>query len=200
MASRGIDSLRFGPLKPVGLTDENGERPYAVVQLRKENAAGSLYNLVGFQTNLTFGEQKRVFSLIPALKNAEFVKLGVMHRNSFVNAPKYLEKDFSVKGYPTLYIAGQLSGVEGYVESAMSGLIAGLSLASKLENKPILELSNKTMIGAITNYLTSPNTNFQPMNANFGIMESIEDKIKDKKERKLKLSERALNEFKDKKF
>ncbi len=192
MAQRGEDCLRFGPLKPVGLKDDNGKRPFAVVQLRKENVNGSLYNLVGFQTNLTFSEQKRVFSLIPALKNAEFVKFGVMHRNSFINAPKILNKDFSIKGYNTLFIAGQLSGVEGYMESTMSGLVAGISLANKLNNKPTLVFPPETMVGAIINYLTTKNDNFQPMNANFGILPAIEEKIKDKTERKLQKSKRAL--------
>ena len=192
MAQRGEDCLRFGPLKPVGLKDDNGKRPFAVVQLRKENVNGSLYNLVGFQTNLTFSEQKRVFSLIPALMNAEFVKFGVLHRNSFINAPKILNKDFSIKGYNTLFIAGQLSGVEGYMESTMSGLVAGINLANKLNNKPILVFPPETMVGAIINYLTTKNDNFQPMNANFGILPAIEEKIKDKTERKLQKSKRAL--------
>ncbi len=196
MAARGKDSLRFGPLRPVGLRDESGKRPYAVVQLRKENTEGSLYNLVGFQTNLTFGEQKRVFSLIPALHQAEFIKYGVMHRNSFINAPKFLNKDFSVKGHDTLFIAGQLSGVEGYVESAMSGLVAGISLANKLNGRAPLNLSTKTMIGAITTYLVTPNVNFQPMNANFGILAPLESDIRDKQQRKLEYSLRAMRELK----
>ena len=195
MAQRGPDSLRFGPMRPVGLTDELGKRPYACVQLRKENIEGSLYNMVGFQTNLTFGEQKRVFSLIPALKNAQFIKLGVMHRNSFINAPKYINKDFSVKNHPTLYIAGQLSGVEGYMESTMSGLIAGISLANKLNGKPVPEFSDKTMVGAITSYLTTPNVNFQPMNANLGILAPLEELIKDKQERKIAYYNRAMGEY-----
>ena len=196
MASRGKDSLRFGPLRPVGFKDEFGKKPFAVVQLRKENVEGSLYNLVGFQTNLTFGEQKRVFSLIPALENAEFVKFGVMHRNSYVNAPKFLNKDFSVKGHERLFIAGQLSGVEGYMESTMSGLVAGISLACKINNQKFENFSDKTMIGAIINYITTPNLNFQPMNANFGILPPLEEKIKDKTERKLALTKRALESLK----
>ena len=195
MAQRGKDSLRFGPMRPVGLTDENGKRPYACVQLRKENTDGSLYNLVGFQTNLTFGEQKRVFSLIPALKNAQFIKLGVMHRNSYINAPKYLNEDFSLKNHPLLYIAGQLSGVEGYMESTMSGLIAGISLANKLNGKPVLEFSAKTMIGAITSYLTTPNVNFQPMNANLGILSPLEERYKDKQAKKEAYYNRAMGEY-----
>lgn len=198
MAQRGEDCLRFGPLKPVGLKDKNGQRPFAVVQLRKENISGSLYNLVGFQTNLTFGEQKRVFSLIPALENAEFIKFGVMHRNSFINAPKFLNKDFSIKGHNTLFIAGQLSGVEGYMESTMSGLVAGISLANKLNNNAQIEFPKETMIGAIINYLTSNNYNFQPMNANFGILPAIDEKIKDKTERKLQKSKRALKFYENK--
>ena len=197
MASRGIDSLRFGPLKPVGLKLENGKRPFAVVQLRRENTEGSLFNLVGFQTNLTFGEQKRVFSLIPALNNADFVKYGVMHRNSFICAPKFLNKDFSVKGHDRLFIAGQLSGVEGYVESTMSGLVAGISLANKILGKEELNFPKTTMIGSIINYLTSPNENFEPMNANFGIVPPLEEKIKDKQMRKEALSRRALGDLKE---
>ena len=197
MASRGKDSLRFGPLKPVGLYDKNGKRPYAVVQLRKENVAGSYYNLVGFQTNLTFSEQKRIFRLIPALSSAEFIKFGVMHRNSFINAPKCINADFSVKKAGTLYIAGQLSGVEGYVESAMSGMIAGISLARKLKGECPIHFSTRTMIGSIINYLVTPNQNFQPMNANFGIMEPLDEQIKDKQQRKLFYSERSLREIKE---
>ncbi|MBO4570038.1 MAG: methylenetetrahydrofolate--tRNA-(uracil(54)-C(5))-methyltransferase (FADH(2)-oxidizing) TrmFO [Clostridia bacterium] len=197
MASRGIDSLRFGPLKPVGLKLENGKRPFAVVQLRRENTEGSLFNLVGFQTNLTFGEQKRVFSLIPALNNADFVKYGVMHRNSFICAPKFLNKDFSVKNHDRLFIAGQLSGVEGYVESTMSGLVAGISLANKILGKKELSFPKTTMIGSIINYLTSPNENFEPMNANFGIVPPLEEKIKDKLMRKEALSRRALGDLKE---
>ncbi|MCR5553735.1 MAG: methylenetetrahydrofolate--tRNA-(uracil(54)-C(5))-methyltransferase (FADH(2)-oxidizing) TrmFO [bacterium] len=197
MASRGIDSLRFGPLKPVGLKLETGKRPFAVVQLRRENTEGSLFNLVGFQTNLTFGEQKRVFSLIPALNNAEFVKYGVMHRNSFICAPKFLNKDFSVKGHDRLFIAGQLSGVEGYVESTMSGLVAGISLANKILGKEEVNFPKTTMIGSIINYLTSPNDNFEPMNANFGIVPPLEEKIKDKLMRKEALSRRALGDLKE---
>ena len=195
MAQRGKDSLRFGPMRPVGLVDNNGKRPYACVQLRKENTVGSLYNLVGFQTNLTFSEQKRVFSLIPALKNAEFIKLGVMHRNSYINAPKYLNKDFSLRDHPTLYIAGQLSGVEGYMESTMSGLIAGISLAKKLNGEQMPQFSTKTMVGAITSYLTSPNVNFQPMNANLGILAPLEENIKDKQQRKVAYYNRAIGEY-----
>lgn len=196
MASRGEDSLRFGPLRPVGLLDNDGKRPYAVVQLRKENSAGELYNLVGFQTNLTFGEQKRVFSMIPALANAEFVKYGVMHRNTFINSPKHLNSDFSLKNYPNIYFAGQISGVEGYVESIMSGLICALFLALRLDEKPKIEFNNKCIIGAICNYIVSDNVNFQPMNANFGILEPLDTLIKDKQQRKVAYSNRAINEIK----
>lgn len=195
MATRGEDTLRFGPLRPVGLLDKDGKRPYAVVQLRKENTAGELYNLVGFQTNLTFGEQKRVFSMIPALANAEFVKYGVMHRNTFINAPKHLNNDFSMKKYPNIYFAGQISGVEGYVESIMSGLIASISLARRLDGLQKIEFNNKCIIGAICEYLTTENTNFQPMNANFGILAPLEIKEKDKQKRKEAYSLRAINEI-----
>lgn len=196
MASRGEDTLRFGPLRPVGLLDNDGKRPYAVVQLRKENSAGELYNLVGFQTNLTFGEQKRVFSMIPALANADFVKYGVMHRNTFVNAPKHLNSDFSMKKYPNIYFAGQISGVEGYVESIMSGLVASISLARRLDEMPKIEFNNKCIIGAICQYLVAPNENFQPMNANFGILEPLQEKVKDKQKRKESYSLRAIEEIK----
>lgn len=196
MASRGIDTLRFGPLRPVGLLDNEGKRPYAVVQLRKENTAGELYNLVGFQTNLTFSEQKRVFSMIPALQNAEFVKYGVMHRNTFINSPKHLNSDFSMKKYPNIYFAGQISGVEGYVESIASGLIAAISLANKLDEKPKLEFNNKCIVGALCNYIASSNANFQPMNANFGILEPLETMTRDKQARKEEYSARALVEIK----
>ena len=196
MASRGEDTLRFGPLRPVGLLDNEGKRPYAVVQLRRENTAGELYNLVGFQTNLTFGEQKRVFSMIPALANAEFVKYGVMHRNTFVNAPKHLNNDFSMKKYPLVYFAGQISGVEGYVESIMSGLVASISLARRLDELPKIEFNNKCIIGAICQYLVSDNENFQPMNANFGILQPLDEKVKDKQKRKEAYSLRAIEEIK----
>lgn len=197
MASRGEDTLRFGPLRPVGLRLDDGTKPYAVVQLRKESNTSSLYNIVGFQTNLKFGEQKRVFSMIPALKNADFVKYGVMHRNSYICAPKHLNPDFSVNSYDNLYIAGQLSGVEGYMESTMSGLIAGISLANKIHGKTLANLPKTTIMGAITSYLTTADEkNFQPMNANFGILPELDVKIKDKSERKLAYSKRAINDMK----
>ncbi len=197
MASRGRESLRFGTLRPVGFRYENGERPYAVVQLRKESTENELYNLVGFQTNLKFGEQKRVFSMIPALKNADFVKYGVMHRNSYICAPKHLNYDFSLKKNENIYIAGQLSGVEGYMESTASGLVAGIALANKIHGKSLDILPKTTIIGAITNYIcTASSENFQPMNANFGILPALDVIIKDKSQRKLAYSERAIQDIK----
>ena len=197
MASRGEDTLRYGPLRPVGLVDNDGNRPFAVVQLRRESTESELYNIVGFQTNLKFGEQKRVFSMIPALKNADFVKFGVMHRNSYICAPKHLNADFSVKGYENLYIAGQLSGVEGYMESTASGLIAGMSLANKLLGKSIAILPKTTIIGVVVNYLTTASAEgFQPMNANFGILPALDEKIRDKALKKLAYSNRAISDIK----
>lgn len=195
LAKRGVDSIRFGPLKPVGLRDPHtGHRPWAVVQLRKENSAATLYNLVGFQTNLKFGEQKRVFSLIPALKNAEFVRYGVMHRNSFINSPALLNNDLSLKKAGNIFFAGQLSGVEGYMESAASGIIAGINAANRLLGKPSVSLPNITMIGALLGYITDESVvNFQPMGANFGILPPLEFKIKDKSERYFALSKRSLD-------
>ncbi len=194
MAARGIDTLRFGPLRPVGFKDPiTGLRPYAVVQLRKENAAGTMYNIVGFQTNLKFGEQKRVFSLIPALGSAEYLRYGVMHRNSFVNAPKVLSGSFAVKNAPNIFIAGQLSGVEGYVESIASGLTAGMNAAELLLNDKTIEFPRETLIGALGGYISAENGNFQPMNANFGILPPITERIKDKKEKKLAYSKRSLD-------
>lgn len=193
MASRGEDTIRFGPLKPVGLRDREGNRPYAVVQMRKENANGDLYNMVGFQTNLKFGEQKRVFSMIPALKNAEFVKYGVMHRNSYINAPNLLDHGVKFKSANNLYFAGQITGVEGYVESAMSGLICALQIHQTLQNKSAIDFGNQTMIGALVQYIGTENKNFQPMNANFGIIEMAEFRmIRNKQERYLKTAEKSL--------
>ncbi|MCQ2451259.1 MAG: methylenetetrahydrofolate--tRNA-(uracil(54)-C(5))-methyltransferase (FADH(2)-oxidizing) TrmFO [Clostridia bacterium] len=199
LAKRGIDSIRFGPLKPVGLKDpRTGHRPWAVVQLRKENSEGTMFNLVGFQTNLKFGEQKRVFSLIPGLNNAEFVRYGVMHRNTFINSPKLLNRDLSLKKNKNIFFAGQLSGVEGYMESASSGIIAGINAVKKLKGEKPLILSNFTMIGALLNYITDESvTNFQPMGANFGILPPLETHIRDKRERYMALSCRSL-EFYDK--
>lgn len=197
IAEGGVDSLRFGPLRPVGLRHPvTGERYYAVLQLRKENVSGDLYNLVGFQTGLTFPEQRRVFGLIPALKNAEFVRYGVMHRNTFINAPKVIDREFRVKGRPDLYLAGQLSGVEGYMESAMSGMIAGLSMAAHLKGKEFPAMPETTVMGALTAYVSTENRDFQPMNANFGILPSLDKKIKDKLARKQAYYERAVTDIK----
>ena len=197
LAKRGEDSIRFGPLKPVGLRDpRTGNRPWAVVQLRRENAEGSLYNIVGFQTNLKFAEQKRVFSMIPGLSNAEFMRYGVMHRNSFINSPKLLNKNLSLKGNEKIFFAGQLSGVEGYMESAASGIVAGINAAAYILGEEPLLLPDFSMIGALIGYITDVTVeNFQPMGANFGILPSLEQKIRDKKERYAALSERSINWF-----
>lgn len=196
MAKRGTDTLRFGPLKPVGLKDKDGNRPYAVVQLRAENNEKTLFNLVGFQTNLKFGEQKRVFSLIPALKNAEFVRYGVMHRNTYINAPKCLNKFFQLKKYPNIFIAGQLSGVEGYVESTASGLIAAINMYKYINDQSMTEVPKYSMIGALIDYITTERKDFQPMNANFGIMPPLDTRFKNKQERYEQYSIRALDEIK----
>ena len=234
MAKRGIDTLRFGPLKPVGFDDpRTGKRPYAVVQLRQDNSDGTLYNMVGFQTNLKYGEQKRVFSMIPGLENAEFVKYGVMHRNTFINSPELLDNTYNLKKKANVYFAGQITGVEGYVESISSGMVASLNAVkqynnaniellksatlSKLENKENVNnkikeykftksdretieettFSKETMIGALADYISTPKDNFQPMNANFGILHPLEgEKIKDKKKRYESLSKRALEKIK----
>ncbi len=197
LAKRGEDSIRFGPLKPVGLKDpRTGHRPWAVVQLRSENKQGTLFNLVGFQTNLKFPEQKRVFSLIPGLQNAEFMRYGVMHRNSFINSPKLLNPDLSLKDNPNIFFAGQLSGVEGYMESAASGIIAGINAVKRLKNEPTLILPKYTMIGALLGYITDETvTNFQPMGANFGIIPPLEERIKDKRERYAAFANRSLKYF-----
>ena len=235
MAKRGIDTLRFGPLKPVGFTDlRTGRRPYAVIQLRQDNSEGNLFNMVGFQTNLKYGEQKRVFRLIPGLENAEFAKYGVMHRNTFINSPELLDETFNLKQNKNIFFAGQITGVEGYVESIASGLVAALNAINKykelnknqaetilLHNKTNmsiedsnLETKNKlldceskeektskiifpeeTMIGALSKYIATPNSNFQPMNANFGILPSLDERIKDKKLRYTKLSDRAIEKL-----
>ena len=235
MAKRGIDTLRFGPLKPVGFTDlRTGRRPYAVIQLRQDNSEGNLFNMVGFQTNLKYGEQKRVFRLIPGLENAEFAKYGVMHRNTFINSPELLDETFNLKQNRNIFFAGQITGVEGYVESIASGLVAALNAINKykelsnneseailLHNKTNmskedsnLETKNKlldcepkeektskiifpeeTMLGALSKYIATPNSNFQPMNANFGIIPSLDERIKDKKLRYTKLSDRAIEKL-----
>lgn len=194
LAKRGEDSIRFGPLKPVGLTDpRTNHRPWAAVQLRKENAEGSLYNIVGFQTNLKFPEQKRVFSMIPGLENAEFVRFGVMHRNTFINSPKLLNRDLSLKKDNRIYFAGQLSGVEGYMESAASGIICGINAANSVLGKEPVVLPNISMLGALLEYITDETvTNFQPMGANFGILPPLSQKIRDKRERYAALSQRSL--------
>lgn len=195
LAKRGLDALRFGPMKPVGLVDPStGHRPWACVQLRRENSAGTMFNLVGFQTNLKFPEQKRVFRMIPGLQNAEFVRYGVMHRNSFLDSPRLLNSDFSLRSNPYLYFAGQITGVEGYMESAASGIMAGINAVRRADGKEPLRLEDKTMIGALSDYISDESVkNFQPMGANFGILPPIEPKIRDKKERYAALAKRALD-------
>lgn len=195
LAKRGLDAPRFGPMKPVGLVDPStGHRPWACVQLRRENSAGTMFNLVGFQTNLKFPEQKRVFRMIPGLQNAEFVRYGVMHRNSFLDSPRLLNSDFSLKSNPYLYFAGQITGVEGYMESAASGIMAGINAVRRADGKEPLRLDAKTMIGALSDYISDESVkNFQPMGANFGILPPIEPKIRDKKERYAALAKRALD-------
>lgn len=196
MAKRGSDTIRFGPLKPVGLRNpQTGEKAYAVVQLRKENIQGDCYNLVGFQTNLTYGEQKRVFSLIPALNSADFVRYGVMHRNTYINAPNVLDASFRVIGERALYIAGQLSGVEGYVESIMSGMIASIALANELENKQFTAMPTTTIIGSLCEYISARALDFKPMNANFGILPPITG-IRDKSKRKQAYHDRSIEAVK----
>ena len=196
MASRGKDTLRFGTLKPVGLFGEDGKRPYAVLQLRKENETGTAYNLVGFQTNLKFPEQKRVFSMFPALKNAEFLRYGVMHRNTYLHAPSVLSADFSVTNKRNLFFAGQITGVEGYVESAASGLMAAIAIADELAGKPRRVFPKETVCGALQAHISTPCKDFQPMNANFGILAPLPTRIKDKKERYAALSRRAIERIK----
>lgn len=216
MAKRGLDTLRFGPLKPVGFDDpRTGKRPYAVVQLRQDNEEGTIYNIVGFQTNLKFGEQKRVFSMIPGLENAEFVKYGVMHRNTYINSTKLLDETYQLKSNNNIYFAGQITGVEGYVESISSGMVAALNavkqfekmlgkmsekMDSDIEEKNLkndkIVFSNYTMIGALAKYISTENYKFQPMNANFGILPELEGKkIKDKKLRYEALAQRSLAKF-----
>ncbi len=196
MAARGFDSLRFANLKPVGLKDKDGNRFYAVLQLRKENAQGTAYNLVGCQTNLKFGEQKRVFSIIPALKHAEFLRYGVMHRNTFINSPQCLNADFSLKSNPQVFFAGQITGVEGYVESAASGILSAIHLIEKLNGKAPQIPDVTTVIGALSAHISGANVDFQPMNANFGILAPPEKTIRDKKQRYAYLAERALESIK----
>ena len=197
LAKRGLDAPRFGPMKPVGLVDPNtGYRPWACVQLRRENSKGTMFNLVGFQTNLKFGEQKRVFSMIPGLENAEFVRYGVMHRNSFLNSPKLLNSDFSLRSNPNIFFAGQITGVEGYMESAASGIMAGINAVRRAEGEEPLVLSEYNMIGALSQYISDESvTNFQPMGANFGVLPPIEPKIRDKRKRYMALANRALEQL-----
>lgn len=196
MAKRGEDTLRFGPLKPVGFTDpRTGKRPYALVQLRQDDTEGNIFNLVGFQTNLKYGEQKRVFSMIPGLENAEFVKYGVMHRNTFIDSSHLLTNTYKMKSIKNLYFAGQITGVEGYVESISSGLMAGINAANEFYGKEEFYLPIETITGALANYISTPNEKFQPMNANFGIVPGLEKRIKDKKEKYKILADRALKEL-----
>ena len=196
MAKRGEDTLRFGPLKPVGFTDpRTGKRPYALVQLRQDDTEGNIFNLVGFQTNLKYGEQKRVFSMIPGLENAEFVKYGVMHRNTFIDSSHLLTNTYKMKSIKNLYFAGQITGVEGYVESISSGLMAGINAANEFNAKKEFIFPIETMTGALANYISTPNEKFQPMNANFGIVPGLEKRIKDKKEKYKILADRALKEL-----
>lgn len=194
MAKRGEDTLRFGLLKPVGFTDpRTGKRPYALVQLRQDDTEGNIFNLVGFQTNLKYSEQKSVFSMIPGLENAEFVKYGVMHRNTFIDSSHLLTNTYKMKSIKNLYFAGQITGVEGYVESISSGLMAGINAANEFYGKEEFSLPIETMTGALANYISTPNEKFQPMNANFGIVPGLEKRIKDKKEKYKVLADRALN-------
>lgn len=192
MAARGRDTLRFGPLKPVGLDDpKTGRWPYACLQLRKEDKEGTMYNLVGFQTNLTWGEQKRVFGIVPALKNVEFLRYGVMHRNTFINSPENLNDDYSLKDNGKIFFVGQMTGVEGYVESAASGLLAAIYLERKIKGKTEIKISRNTVIGALASYVSTKHENFQPMNANFGLL-PCDFVTRDKKLKKQKVAERAV--------
>ena len=197
MAARGADTMRFGPLKPVGLTDpHDGSRPYAVVQLRQDNAAASMYNIVGFQTHLKFGEQKRVFGMIPGLENAEFVRYGVMHRNTYINSPELLTERYNLISCPKLYFAGQITGVEGYIESAASGMMAGIYAAAELCGVQCEPLDRKTALGALAGYISNRGiTDFQPMNVNFGIFEELGVRIKDKREKAERYAERSFKEI-----
>lgn len=197
MGRRGHDTLLYGPLKPVGLRDpRTGKDPYAVVQLRRDNAAGSLYNLVGFQTHLKFPEQKRVFSMIPALRNAEFVRYGVMHRNTFMDSPRLLDRHFRLREQPRIRYAGQMTGVEGYIESAASGFEAGLNLARELKGLPLIEFPDTTAIGALGLYVSNEaNVKFQPMNINFGIIQPLGYRVKGKREKNTQIALRALEQL-----
>ena len=194
MARRGEDTLRYGPLKPVGLRDpKTGKEPYAVVQLRRDNAAGNIYNIVGFQTHLKFPEQKRVFSMIPALHDAEFVRYGVMHRNTFLNSPRLLDRTYADRRDPMVAFAGQMTGVEGYVESCASGYLAAVSMAARLKGEPVPDFTNRTAIGALAYYISDETiVNFQPMNVNFGILAPLEQRVKGKANKNLAIANRAL--------
>ena len=197
MAGRGPDTMRFGPLRPVGLTDpRTGHRPWANVQLRSENRQNTMYNLVGFQTNLKFGEQKRVFSLIPGLEHAEFVRYGVMHRNTFLNSPKLMAENLALKAHPNVWFAGQITGFEGYMESAACGLLAARGILAALEGKTMTPPPADTMCGALIRYITSENKDFQPMGSNMGILPPLETHIRDKRERYAALAERAVADMK----
>ena len=197
MAKRGIDTLRYGPLKPVGFDDPRyAKRPYAVVQLRQDDSGANIYNIVGFQTNLKFGEQKRVFSLIPGLENADFIKYGVMHRNTYINSSELLDDTYNLKSNNNIFFAGQITGVEGYVESISSGMVVALNAVAKINGKEKAKFPKETIIGALSKYISTPNEKFQPMNANFGIVPELREKIKDKKKRYEKLGDRALENLK----
>ena len=197
MAKRGEDTLRFGPLKPVGFDDpRTAKRPYALVQLRQDDKEGTIYNIVGFQTNLKFGEQKRVFSLIPGLDNAEFVKYGVMHRNTYINSTKLLDETYNLKDNRNIFFAGQITGVEGYVESISSGMVAALNAVAKYKNTEKVTFSKETVIGALAKYISTENKEFQPMNANFGILPELDERIKDKKLKYQKMADRSLEKIK----
>ena len=199
MARRGEDTIRFGPLKPVGLPDpKTGKEPYAVVQLRQDDARGTLYNLVGFQTHLKFGEQKRVFSMIPGLEHADFVRYGVMHRNTFIHSPELLDCFYRLKSHPSIFFAGQITGVEGYMESASSGLSAGYHLARILRGMEPVDFTDHTVMGALAYYIScTASKDFQPMNANFGIVAPLKRTIRNKRERNAKLASRALEKIED---
>ena len=195
MARRGRDTLRYGPLKPRGLRDpRTGKEPYAVVQLRRDNAQGSIYNLVGFQTHLKFGEQKRVFSLIPALREAQFVRYGVMHRNTYLDSPRLLDRYYRLKAQPRICFAGQMTGVEGYVESAASGFLAAVELARRLAGRPPVDFPRETAVGALALYISDESVaDFQPMNINFGLIPPLGYKVKGKRNKNAELSKRSLD-------
>ena len=196
MAKRGMDTLRFGPLKPVGFTDpRTGNRPYAIVQLRQDDTKATLFNIVGFQTNLKFGEQKRVFSMLPGLENANFVKYGVMHKNTYINSTKLLDRTYNLKSDDRIFFAGQITGVEGYVESISSGFVTAINAVQKLNGEEKIIFDEENMIGMLAKYISSPNEKFGPMNANFGIMPELNEKIRDKKERYQKIADRSLEKL-----